>query len=278
MKALKKHRNIILRLMDIIVIIFAYYLAEVLIGNSFIITQELNHCIINTIIIAIIIYSGLLHIFKTYENITRYENGNDYLVYIGVCFISFVVVMIIKLISRIPMVNLRANMVAALIIVTAVVGYRVLLRLILTEGYKDLEKANKKNNGQKNVLIIGAGDATRIVLRTLKTNMKGLYNVVGLIDDNINKVDYAISGKRILGTRYDIPRICKEYKVEAILFTISNISSNDRKEILKICQETDCKVRILPGTADLIKNKNLMSSFRDVEIEDLLRKRPSRTR
>ena len=278
MKALKKHRNIILRLMDIIVIIFAYYLAQVLIGNSFIITEQLNHCIINTIIIAIIIYSGLLHIFKTYENITRYETGNDYLVYIGVCFIAFIVVMIIKLISRIPMVNLRTNMVAALIIVTAVVGYRVLLRLILTEGYKDLKINEPKNNGLKNVLIIGAGDAARIVIRTLKTNMKGLYNVVGLIDDNTNKVDYAISGKRILGTRYDIPRICQQFKVEAILFTISNISSNDRKEILKICQQTGCKVRILPGTADLIKNKNLMSSFRDVEIEDLLRKRSSRTR
>lgn len=268
MKTVKKYRNIILRIIDIIVIAVAYYIAEILINNSFIITYELNQAIITTIILAIIIYSGFLHIFKTYKNITRYENGNDYLVYVLACLMAYTVITIIKITCNINMVNPRTNMIAALIIVTTIIGYRVVLRLILTENYKSSEE--NENNKKKNVLIIGAGDATRIVLRTLRTTMRDTYNVVGLIDDNTNKVNYAISGKRILGTRYDIPRICKENQIDGILFTISNISSQDRKDILKICQETGCKVRILPGTADLIKNKNLMDSFRDVEIEDLL--------
>ena len=51
--------------------------------------------------------------------------------------------------------------------------------------------------------------------------MKDRYNIVGLIDDNINKVNYAISGNKILGTRNDIPKICKENNIELILFTIS---------------------------------------------------------
>lgn len=268
MKTVKKYRNILLRIIDIIVIAVSYYIAEILINNSFSITNELNQ----TIILAIIIYSGVLHIFKTYKNITRYENGNDYLVYILACLIAYTVITIIKITSNINMVNPRTNMIAALIIVTTIIGYRVVLRLILTENYKKPEY--NENTRKKNVLIIGAGDAARIVLGTLKTTMKDIYNVVGLIDDNTNKVNYAISGKRILGTRYDIPRICKENQVEAILFTISNIANQDRKDILKICQETGCKVRILPGTADLIKNKNLMDSFRDVEIQDLLGREP----
>lgn len=272
MKTVKKYRNIILRIIDIIVIAVAYYIAEILINNSFIITDELNQEIITTIILAIIIYSGFLHVFKTYKNITRYENGNDYLVYVLACLMAYTVITIIKITCNINMVNPRTNMIAALIIVTTIIGYRVVLRLILTENYKSSEE--NENNKKKNVLIIGAGDATRIVLRTLRTSMRDTYNVIGLIDDNINKVNYAISGKRILGTRYDIPRICKENKVEAILFTISNITNQDRKDILKICQETGCKVRILPGTEDLIKNKNLMDSFRDVEIEDLLGRDP----
>lgn len=272
MKKVKKYRNILLRIMDIIVIVVAYYVAEILINNSFKLTNQLNQAIINTIILATIIYSGLLHIFKTYKNITRYENGNDYLVYVLACLIAYTVITIVKITCDINMVSPRINMIAALIIVTTIIGYRVVLRLILTEGYKSSE--DNENNGNKNVLIIGAGDATRILLRTLRTTMKDTYNVVGLIDDNTNKVNYAISGKRILGTRYDIPRICKEKQVEAILFTISNITNQDRKDILKICQETGCKVRILPGTADLIRNKNLMDSFRDVEIEDLLGRDP----
>lgn len=83
---------------------------------------------------------------------------------------------------------------------------------------------------------------------------------------------------KYFGTRYDIPRICKENNVEGIFFTISNISNKDRRDILEICQETGCKVRILPGTKELIKDKPIMQSFRNVEIEDLLRKGPNKIR
>lgn len=261
-----------LRIMDVIVIITAYYIAEIIIGNTFIMSKEINRTIINTIILAVIIYSGLLHIFKTYKNITRYENGNDYLIYIVACLIAYIGITIIEIIGKFNIVNPRTNMIAALIIVTTIIGYRVVLRLILTENYQSAEE--QQGNKKRKVLIIGAGEAARIVLRTLKTTMKETYEVVGLIDDNINKVNYAISGNRILGTRYDIPKICKEHQVEGILFTISNIKNQDRKDILKICQETGCKVRILPGTAELIKDKRLMDSFRDVEIEDLLGRDP----
>lgn len=271
MKTVKKYRNIMLRVLDIIIIAVAYYMAEIIINNSFTITNELNQTILNTIVLAIIIYSSQLHIFKTYKNITRYENGNDYLVYILACLMAYIVITVIKIIGNINMVDPRVNMIAALIIVTSIIGYRVLLRLILTETYQN---TNNNDTGKKNVLIIGAGEATKIVLKTLKTTMKDVYNVVGLIDDNTNKVNYAISGNRILGTRTDIPKICKENQVELILFSISNIENQDRKDILQICQETGCKVRILPGTADLITNKNLMENFRDVEIEDLLGREP----
>ena len=267
---MKKYRNIILRIIDIIIIIESYYIAEVIINNTLFITDELNLKIINTIIVAIIIYSGMLHIFNTYKNITRYENGNDYLVYVLACLISYTSITIVKIIFNWNIVDARINMIAALIIVISIIGYRVAIRLILTENFEN----SKDKEGKKKVLIVGAGYATRVVIGTLKTTMKNVYDVVGLIDDNPNKVNYAISGNSILGTRYDIPRICKEKQVELILFTISNITNQDRKDILKICQETGCKVRILPGTAELIKNKNLMDSFRDVEIEDLLGRDP----
>lgn len=271
MKTLKKYRNIFLRIMDVIIIATAYFIAEMIIYDRLDIFFSGDIAVYLTIAIAIITYSSILHIFKTYKNITRYENGNDYLVYVLACLLSYAIIMTIKTIFNAYLVEMRINMVAALIIVTALIGYRVVIRLILTIGHDDKVKTD---NNRKNVLIIGAGDAARTVIRTIKLSMKNTYHIVGLIDDNINKVDYAISGKRILGTRYDIPKVCNKYKIDIIFFTISNISSKDRKEILEICQETQTKVRILPGTADLIENKNLMSNFRDIEIEDLLGRDP----
>ncbi len=271
MKFIQKHRNVYLRIMDIIIIVVSYYIAQIIIGNELVLQPEMNKRLLTTIIIAIIIYGGILQIFKTYKNITRYENGNDYLIYVLACLISCTLMIFFNVVGVIDIVDERTNLIASLIIVTTIIGYRVFLRLILSEGHshKQFQKDNRKN-----VLVIGAGEATKILLTTIKNSMSNTYNIVGLVDDNENKVNYAISGNKILGTRYDIPRICKENNVETIFFSISNISPEDRKKILEICQETGCKVRILPGTKDLIKDKPLMSNFRDVQIEDLLGRDP----
>ena len=271
MKFIKKHRNIYLRIMDIIIIAISYYAAQVIIGNQLVLQPEIGKKLITTIIMAIIIYGGILEIFKTYKNITRYENGNDYLIYVLACLISCTIMIFFNVIPVVPILDERTNLIASLIIVTAIIGYRVFIRLILNEG---TTSKREKEDTRKNVLVIGAGEATKILLTTIKNSMKDTYKVVGLIDDNENKLNYAISGNKILGTRYDIPRICKENNVEVIFFTISNISPDDRRKILEICQETGCKVRILPGTKELIKDKPLIQSFRDVQIEDLLGRDP----
>ena len=271
MKFIRKHRNIYLRIIDIIIIAISYCVAQIIIGNQLVLQPEIGKKLITTIIMAIIIYGGILEIFKTYKNITRYENGNDYLIYVLACLISCTIMIFFNVIPVMPILDERTNLIASLIIVTSIIGYRVFIRLILNEG--TTSKREKEDN-RKNVLVIGAGEATKILLTTIKNSMKDTYKVVGLIDDNENKLNYAISGNQILGTRYDIPRICKENNVEVIFFTISNISPDDRRKILEICQETGCKVRILPGTKELIKDKPLIQSFRDVQIEDLLGRDP----
>ena len=267
MEIIKKRRNICLRIMDIIIIFIAYYVAQIIIEDNIFLSKEINKLVLSTSVIAAIIYGTILQKFKTYKNITRYENGNDYLIYVLACFISCALMSLLSIVSiQTITVTLRVNLIASLIIVTSIIGYRVVIRMILTEGY--IKKTNNIN--KKNILIIGAGEATKILLNTLKGSLNDTYNVVGLIDDNANKIDYAISGKKILGTRYDIPRICKENNVDAIFFAISNISNKERRKILEICQETGCKVRILPGTKELIRNKPIMENFRNIEIEDLL--------
>ena len=273
MNIIRKYRNLILRIIDIVIIIMSYSLAILMLSPLFTIDRGFLIQEAITIVSAIIIYEAMLGIFKTYKNITRYENGNDYLVYVIACLTSYILLSILKIIFPTDILEQRITLIAALIIVVSIISYRVILRTILNGSYI-FKQNSEKEDVRKNVLIIGAGEATKIVLGTLKTTFRDIYKVVGLIDDNTNKVNYAISGYKILGTSADIPKICKEKNVELILFSISNISNENRKKILQICQETGCKVRILPGTKDLIKNKNLMDNFRDVEIEDLLGREP----
>ena len=134
MKFIKKHRNIYLRIMDIIIIAISYYVAQVIIGNQLVLQPEIGKKLITTIIMAIIIYGGILEIFKTYKNITRYENGNDYLIYVLACLISCTIMIFFNVIPVVPILDERTNLIASLIIVTSIIGYRVFIRLILNEG------------------------------------------------------------------------------------------------------------------------------------------------
>ena len=266
-KVLKKYRNIFLMFLDIIVISMAYFVSEILVNRVIPFQAVTNSIILTTIVVSSVVYLAIFSIFKLYRNITRYENGNDYLEYGLACLIAYTIMAVLGILVTHHIVDFRVNMVASLIIVTGVIGYRVVLRLILTESFE----TNRTNKSKRNVILIGAGSATSIILKSIQSNMRDTYNVIGIIDDNVNKLNHIILGVPILGTRYDIPRICRENKVDGIFFSISNISNQSKRDILNICKETGCKVRVLPGTEDIIKNNsNIIGSFRDVEIEDLL--------
>ena len=113
MKFIKKHRNIYLRIMDIIIIAISYYVAQVIIGNQLVLQPEIGKKLITTIIMAIIIYGGILEIFKTYKNITRYENGNDYLIYVLACLISCTIMIFFNVIPVVPILDERTNLIAS---------------------------------------------------------------------------------------------------------------------------------------------------------------------
>ena len=273
MKSLRKYRAVVLFVLDIIAICLAYMLSAFLLTtNSLVFSKEYNTLISNVIIASVIIYQVIFNISGMYKNITRYENGKDYIKYIVLSAISGIIIFLLSYILNLPVVGYKQIILANIMIPVAMVAYRVVIRFILTSA--SVEKIVDKSE-IKNLLIIGAGEAARDIIKALKTSsIRGRYNLVGLIDDNPNKIGYTISGEKIIGDRYEIPRICKEKKVDTIFFSIANISAKDKKEILSICQETGIKLRVLPGTADIIRNKNIMQNLRDVEIDDILGREP----
>jgi len=248
-----------------------YVLAQAIFSNNGIRFnyQDDIQVLTNTIIIAVLVFEVVMEILRMYRNMVSFENGEDYLKYIFACLITAIVVTTIEAISTLEINTMRVNALAFILASMAIVGYRVFIRTLRRE------KAEEKGNGaRKRILIIGAGNATKQLLDILKGSMKNLYDVIGIIDDNVNKKNALMNGVKVLGNRYDIPSVCKEKKIDTILFSISNIESSDRKKILELCQETPCKVRILPSTKDLIKNRSIMSNLRDVQIEDLLGREP----
>lgn len=267
---LKHHRGIFVRLVDILALVIAYACVELFKSETLsIFTSSDRQILLNTILLAIVVYQIFLTLFDCYKNIIRYENGKDYLIYGFSCMVSCVIVSMVGNIFKINIMGPRSNILAGILVSVMMITYRLIIRLFFNDNIVHKNEIINASS-QKNLLIIGGGSATRDIIRIIKSSMQKNYNIVGIIDDDKDKINYAISGVRIVGDRYKIKEVCRSFKVDVIFFSISSISNKDKKEILDICQQTGAKLRILPSTEDIIRNKNIMQNLRDVEIEDLL--------
>ena len=131
-----------------------------------------------------------------------------------------------------------------------------------------------KNSEIKNrVMIIGAGSAGQLLIRDNSRNPNSKDKIVCIIDDNPNKKGRFIDNIPIVGTRDDILSNVKKYNTDTIYLAIPSASIEDRRDILNICNETDCKIKTLPG----IYSTNYDISYKDlqdVSVEDLLGREP----
>ena len=129
----------------------------------------------------------------------------------------------------------------------------------------------KRNRGKiVNTLVIGAGEAGSVIVQEIKSSKYLNRNVVGIIDDNPSKKGKYLHGIKILGNRNDIKRLAEKYDVQEIILAIPSASAKDTRDILKICNETECKLKVLPGMYQLITEEVSVSKLREVSIEDLL--------
>ena len=268
---IKKNRNILLILIDIIIIIGCYTASLLFLDMQI---TNIKKFIIEMAIV-VIVYQIFLNCFRMYQNMMRYEVGKDYIKYILSSFLSLTVLTIVDKAFNLEFVTLRTNVLAGVLVAGMFVMYRLAGRSILSRKMSKYEKINKnQDNKANNLLIIGAGMGAREIIIAIKNNMRDKYNIVGIIDDDISKINHYILGVKVLGTRYDIPKIAKEKNVDLIFFAINKIDAISRRKILEICQETGVKTRVLPTTEEVITKHGAMNSLRDVQIEDLLGREP----
>lgn len=131
---------------------------------------------------------------------------------------------------------------------------------------------NWKRQGKRpiNTMVIGAGEAGSMIIHELRTSRHLNRSVVCIIDDNPSKKGKYLQGIRICGGRDNILPYVKKYEVEEIILAIPSATPKTTREILRICNQTDCKLKILPGMYQLITEEVSVSKLKEVSIEDLL--------
>ena len=264
----KRNRNIFLILIDICIIIGIYLISMLFLDINIDNVTDF----IKEIVLAIAVYEIFLNIFHMYQNMMRYEVGKDYVNYIISAFFAVTILSGLDLIFHLKYINPKLNILSGVLIAGTFVMYRLAGRSILSRRMDKKEKDKQPVEKKKisNLLIIGAGMGAREIVIAVKNSMRNKYNIVGIIDDDMSKLNHYILGVKVLGTRYDIPKVVSENDVDIIFFAINKIDPASRKKIIEICQETGVKTRVLPTTEEVIDKQGAINSLRDIEIEDLL--------
>ncbi len=131
------------------------------------------------------------------------------------------------------------------------------------------EYYHSRNRG-RTVIIIGAGDAGRSLLREMHSSDYVDYHPACFIDDDKNKVGLDIDGVPVFGTTDEIEEAVAHYHASDILVAMPSVSKPAVKAILEKCRKTGLRTQILPGMYQLVNGEVHISSLRDVEIPDLL--------
>ncbi len=127
---------------------------------------------------------------------------------------------------------------------------------------------------QKQVLIVGAGDAGVLAARELKNRNYRDGRPVGFIDDNHSKQKLQLLGIPVLGTRRDIARIVKGHNVDEVIIAMPSASGESVREIVQISEKLGVELKIMPGVYDIISGDISVNPIRQVQVEDLLGRDP----
>lgn len=215
---------------------------------------------------ALIIFLAL----KLYHSVWRYVSIDE-LARVGIATVLLLIIQIAGTCIFFERMPISYYIVGACIQFLAVGGIRFSYRAV--RSLYAYMKARR--NGQlKRVMIVGAGEAGRLLIREINVAKPRLSKACCVIDDNPNKKGRMLSNVPIVGNRRDVPQKVKEYDIDRIIVAVPSASAKQTKAILDICKETGCELKILPGISQIINGKVKLSQLRDVTVEELLGREP----
>lgn len=270
MKDLGKYRKFILILIDGLLVNISYLLAMYFrydYGNFLSSTIEYK----KVAIITTIIYLISFYLFKLYGSIWNYASIDEFMLVIGACITGNLLSILATFILD-KNFSYAINIISGTFIILLTVGFRISFRIY--SRFTDLLDYKGNKDKLKRTMIIGAGEAAVLVIKEMKNKKDSEYIPVALMDDNEYKVGKNVLGVKVLGTRKEIIKVAKDKKIENIIIAMPSINEDDKEEILSICKKTGCKVQIVPSMYSVIDGKVSLNQIKDVEIEDLLGRKP----
>jgi FlaA1/EpsC-like NDP-sugar epimerase len=154
------------------------------------------------------------------------------------------------------------------------VGVRAIARSIYERRPLAAFRGGRK--GDRSVLIAGAGEGGRLVVREMLRNRGLGLAPVGFVDDDVAKRGLRVEGVRVRGnTEADLPRVLDDAEPDEVIIAIPSAPGSTRARIVRECRLRGIPVRTLPTVFELLQTGGTLArQVREVRVEDVLGRQP----
>jgi len=221
-----------------------------------------------TILLVVAIKLVVFIAFGFYNRWWRYVSIRDmWATARGVVVACLIADLTVYLFSPVHGVRLPRSIAATDLLLTLafVAGSRLLARTVVERPGLTMVARGKE------VVVVGAGDAGRLIVQEMQRSRMLNYTPIGFIDDDPRKRHTRIMGVRVLGTIDELPRILREHRPDEVLIAMPSVSGEVRRRIVETAQQLRIVVKTLPGLYELIAGDlGLAGQIRPVQVEDVL--------
>jgi FlaA1/EpsC-like NDP-sugar epimerase len=284
--AVPLHRHSILQLaIDGALIAAAYYLAYRLRFDGGVVPHKYDRLLEATIAWVVVIGLALFALFRMEQRQWRYTGSRDYVTILqAVAATTLGVVAFIGLTHPVTVpatagdipVTVPAGVLALFLLLTLafVGGVRFLARLV----YERPLQGFRARRDARRLLIVGAGDGGRLVLREVVRNPQLGLNPVGFVDDDPTKRGMRVDGVRVLGATDQLPRLLDEAEPDEIIIAIPSAPGTLRARVVRAARDRGIPIRTLPTVFELLQagQGTVVRQVREVQVEDVLGREPVR--
>ena len=264
------HRDTVLWLLADFIIVFAAY-SIAFFSRSFITTLDYQHHI-PMIALSTAVILLWLYIFGVYQRIWTRTSGHEVSAIVSATVVATTILATVDFLIIPRPLPLSVVIVGGALALSGVAASRYRTRLVSGAFWR--WKAIWLGEFPKevtHVLIVGAGESGQEFAWRLKHRFTGhSYQIVGFIDDDLQKQGMRVEGCPVLGGREDILTVAEARAIDLIVVAIHNISGTDFREILALCQQSQARIKVVPDVFDLVDNRHSDIPLRDIQPEDLL--------
>lgn len=205
-------------------------------------------------------------LFKVFTRINRYTNLREIIaIFSSLSASAASSILILLFINR--RYSLRLVIFAYLLSLLLIIGSRLIWRIYIETKNMRYVSADSA----KNTLIVGAGEGGRILYNSfLGSKTAQDIHVVGFVDDDPNKRNTYLSGKKVLGALKDIPELIEKYDIQMVTIAIPSLSRKKLRRIFELVESAHVKVNTMPSIEELASGEISVSKLKTIDVVDLL--------